>query len=74
MNKDYTCFLPVPQCSYCKHYQRSEGAVWICSAFPEGIPHVILNNEFDHKQPYAGDQEIRWEQSAESLERFGPID
>lgn len=62
------------QCAFCKHYQGNKGVTCLCSAFPEGIPDEIINNEFDHKQPYPGDHNIHWEQSESSLQRMGPID
>lgn len=46
-----------PQCMFCKHchYDRT------CDAFPSGIPASILNGENDHKNPYPGDNGIRFE-------------
>lgn len=32
-----------------------------CGAFPQGIPQAILDNEADHRQPFEGDQGIRFE-------------
>lgn len=32
-----------------------------CAAFKQGIPQSILRGEHDHRQPYAGDNGIRYE-------------
>lgn len=47
------------QCLRCRHFRRSI----FCDAFPDlpGIPGVILDNQADHRQPYPGDNGIRWE-------------
>ncbi len=45
------------QCALCKH----AGAGQTCAAFPDGIPVKIRSNSVDHRQPYPGDQGIRFE-------------
>lgn len=32
-----------------------------CTAFPDGIPNIILNGEFDHKDSFDGDNDIQFE-------------
>jgi hypothetical protein len=54
--------LPGGVCEYCKHfnYEKSRG-VFICTSFPDGIPHEIAACRFDHRNPYPGDNEIQFE-------------
>jgi hypothetical protein len=48
--------LPI-QCASCKHYRDKLQ----CDAFPKRIPAEILSGEFDHSEPYPGDNGIRYE-------------
>jgi len=46
------------KCNNCIHkYKVSVG----CEAFPNGIPDKILTGEHNHKEPYKGDNGIRFE-------------
>jgi hypothetical protein len=45
------------QCIECKHYRLE----FRCDAFPEGIPGIILQCDHDHREPYPGDNGIRFE-------------
>jgi hypothetical protein len=45
------------QCAECRH--ATGGAK--CVAFPEGIPVEIIDERHDHRQPYPGDNGIRFE-------------
>lgn len=47
----------ITQCLNCKHWIKLK----TCTAFPSGIPWEILINEFDHTQPYPGDNGIQFE-------------
>jgi hypothetical protein len=47
----------LPLCFRCKHYR---GQI-TCDAFPGGIPDEILISAVDHKEPYEGDNGIRFE-------------
>lgn len=49
--------VQLSQCANCQHKTKS-GAT--CTAFPQGIPQEILTNQFDHTQPYPGDNGIRF--------------
>lgn len=48
-----------PQCFSCKHLK--EGAPPHCTAFPQGIPLIILENKADHRKPFPGDNGIHFE-------------
>ena len=45
------------QCLDCKHYL----GLWECAAYPGGIPEKIRTAEHDHRDPYPGDNGIRFE-------------
>ena len=58
---------PISQCHTCRHFRspfsdEKFGGDPYCPAFPDVIPDEILQNRADHRQPYAGDHGIRWEQ------------
>jgi len=51
-------------CSYCKHLHAGPGIVnnrWACSAFKKGIPEDIYAGKTSHREPYEGDNGIRFE-------------
>ena len=45
------------QCLMCDHYLGENE----CDAFPVGIPEEISSGEYDHTQPYSGDNGIQFE-------------
>ena len=50
------------QCLLCKNFIENTEGKYICKAFPEGIPDILVFNRFDHKKPYKGDNGIRFEE------------
>jgi len=48
---------PLVPCQVCSHYRGLQK----CDAFPEQIPDKILTGEHDHREPYKGDDGIRFE-------------
>ena len=54
------------QCIDCKHF-KNDGR-FTCRAFPYGISDPLLLNEDDHREPYAGDDGIRFEPRERGVE------
>jgi len=50
-----------PLCSSCRHWNRADFSGYKCAAFPDGIPEAILISEHDHREPYPGDNGIRYD-------------
>ena len=48
--------VSISQCLICAY--RLNGLT--CAAFPDGIPQIILTNDFDHTEPFDGDNGIRF--------------
>ena len=55
---------PLAPCLICVHYRGLQK----CDAFPEQIPAKILLWEHDHREPYKGDNGIRFEPVKEAKE------
>lgn len=64
------------QCLYCKHFQSVQesdnpfAAPKVCTAFPQGIPREVLLTEHDHRLPYPGDRDVRYEPVSEDLDYY----
>jgi hypothetical protein len=58
------------QCYQCRHFDRAAqpSGIYRCAAF-ERIPWEILYAEHDHRQPFPGDNGIRFE----PVEPFRPL-
>jgi len=50
-------------CLICKYMleRKATDAILKCSGFPDGIPFPILSGDADHRNPYPGDNGIRFE-------------
>lgn len=52
----------MPQCLTCFHRgQPLPNDIQVCTAYPDGIPAPIVNNQVDHRDPQPGDGGIVWE-------------
>lgn len=49
------------QCIRCIHLDESPATGMVCTAFRDGIPTAILTGDHDHREPYPGDNGIRFE-------------
>ena len=53
--------MTLPQCAFCKHLRRDDLSGNRCGAFHAGIPAEVFLNEHDHREPYPGDNDVRFE-------------
>jgi len=71
---------PAIQCLTCKHYvspfdredegARSDEPTQVCAAYPAGIPDEIWTNKVDHREPFEGDNGIRWATSGPDFPEY----
>ena len=57
--------MPAPQCTKCSRFDWDH----TCLAFPSGIPDEIFLGEFDHKEPYPGDDGFMFIKSGTNSKR-----
>jgi hypothetical protein len=50
-----------PICMNCLHFDADNKFKLTCRAFPQGIPDKIILNEADHRLPFAGDHDLRYD-------------
>ena len=49
--------MAAPQCTKCLRFELDH----TCQAFPCGVPDEIFLGDFDHREPYVGDDGIMFE-------------
>lgn len=55
-------------CATCAHYTKNGKKSFVCRAYPDGIPDVIINGEVDHRKPHPGDHGIQYDKKPINLE------
>lgn len=73
---------PKSQCSACSHFRSpfleperaAKGEGPTCAAFPGGIVEIIYANGFDHRNPFPGDNGVRWESNGEEFPEWAFAD
>ncbi len=51
-----------PICYNCKRKRpATSDLVFVCDAFPAGIPPAIIENRADHREPFEGDRGLRYD-------------
>ena len=61
----------MPICVTCKHLSNDED--FTCTAYPNGIPFAISNNQVDHRQHYNNDNGIVFELDTEKRDLYNKI-
>lgn len=61
--------VAAPLCVGCVHLRRGDAA-FACDAYPDGIPEPIVASKVDHRQPYDGDNGIRFEPESPDDARY----
>ena len=61
--------LPFVQCATCRHFYRANFGGNYCDAFPKspGIPAAIITGEHDHREPFPGDNGVRYQPIPEAV-------
>lgn len=54
-------FVQFSQCLDCNNFISRSGSLFLCKAFPEGIPADLLWNRISHQENVPGDNGIRFE-------------
>jgi hypothetical protein len=50
-----------PICLECTRFHDANEDALTCDAFPAGIPDAIIMSRADHRQPFPGDQGLRFD-------------
>jgi hypothetical protein len=50
--------IGMPQCILCRHFDKHSPS---CTAYPDGVPRSILENQHDHRRALAGDHGVQFE-------------
>jgi hypothetical protein len=53
--------IPPPLCLVCRHLRLGHSGRLACRGFPDGIPRALLEGRADHREPYPGDNGVRFQ-------------
>lgn len=62
----------MPICVVCRHLHRNAD-VFSCTAYPNGIPFEISNNQIDHRSPYIGDGGVIFDLNSDKIQTYNRI-
>jgi len=53
-------------CLACRHLRLDDAGRFCCAAFSHGIPTALLEGRINHREPYPGDNGVRFDPDPEA--------